>query len=109
MEEPIIVEGSVVHHRPDAYRTPPTRGLEPPLGLGPASLSVPPVTPAALPPGPGFDAYLAVVKTLLGGLQEDGINFDDLKVAELLGYITRLSEIHENARHSLEEGNGKLA
>ena len=57
MEEPIIVEGSVVHHRPDAYRTPPTRGLEPPLGLGPASLSVPPVTPAALPPDPEFDAW----------------------------------------------------
>ncbi|MBP6789830.1 MAG: hypothetical protein KA170_19730, partial [Candidatus Promineofilum sp.] len=70
MEEPIIVEGSVVHHRPDAYRTPPTRGLEPPLGLGPASLSVPPVTPAALPPDPEFDAYLAVVKTLLGGAVE---------------------------------------
>ncbi len=70
MEEPIIVEGSVVHHRPDAYHTPPTRGLEPPLGPGPAALSVPPVTPAAPPPDPEFDAYLAVVKTLLGGAVE---------------------------------------
>lgn len=58
---------------------------------------------------PGNSSAADAVKTLLGRLQDAGINFDDLKVAELLGYITRLSEIPENARHSLEEGNGKLA
>jgi hypothetical protein len=69
MEEPIIVEGSVVH-RPDAYRPPAAVGAEPAAAARPSALSVPPVAPTASTADPEFDAYLAVVKTLLGGAVE---------------------------------------
>lgn len=58
---------------------------------------------------PGNAAAADAAKALLAKLQDAGLNFDDLKVAETLGYIARLSEIPEIARKSMEDGNGKLA
>ena len=71
--ESIIVEGSVLHPGADTYQPSAGEDVEPLHGAGPTAVSLTPAAPRpapATPADPEFDAYLAVVKLLLGGTIE---------------------------------------
>lgn len=70
IEEPIIVEGSVVDASAGVAQPRAGDAVEPLVGTGLPAAALPATAPQPGPADPEFDAYLAVVKLLLGGTIE---------------------------------------